>query len=1190
MKPLALAVAVLMTGPAFAQLAPFTRTTAPYTPLVSGTPLNIPTGGGFFTPSDEGFVAVQLPFTFSFNAASFQTVFVHVNGLVLLTLPTSCSPSATTCTSVRSPIRIPSGASATAPNFVATFWHDWELIQPNAQILSSLTSNEATFEWRNVTSSSNGFTADFQLTLEASGNVRMHYGPRVGTPSQFETGLAGYQSGALGFAVLGAACTPLNQAACCGSAPTGTALCNGVEMVPDLLVTTEPPLQPDLIAQSVRVSNFETLSPSNNFALTVTARVQNFSRSPATNWSWRAVLSPDPTLDQADGGPALPDGGLRVNDIPLASESTGHSLAALSSADFTANLATTSPPDAGDYFVIVQVDTQNQVPESSEFNNVAVLPYAITGGIDLVATSVSGNTASGPNAQNTVRLQYFNRGGTPAGSMNYRIMLSLTRDAGLVVQPDGGPVDAPLPDGGDGVGPPGLSVIHRGTRTVTGGETVDESVVFTMPPDAPNGDFAYVLQLDPGARIGEVNERNNVVFSTSQVAVRRPDLVLEAIELIDSVTRQPVRNVLFGETYRAVIRYRNGGGGTAENYRIGAILSNDSTLSLLSDAILAEELIASTPASTTSTTLELPFTLPVVDRADAGLPTGNYFLFVALDTLGAVFESNKGNNTSNIGPVRGLSPAPDYAVSTLQAPPRAGIGEAIPVFRTLRNVGNRPASRVPYRYYASANTIVSSNDVPLEIQLGDGGTTFEGAVALAAGAGDSATELVKLPTSMAPGTYFVGCLIDPANTLVELNKENNALASSPVQVVQSSLRVLDSQLPDATVGRPYFYRLTVVGESSAATTWSVDAAQGALPPGMTLSASGELSGTPSGVGGTGVRAFTVVANNGGRLATGRLVMRVLPATTQVEITTSVIPVIINNPAAVFQLPLGAAGGSMPYRWRVAAGVLPPGLSFTLEGVLQGSPRQGTPDGTTRVTFEVRDALGVTAQRELLLRLVPPSALIIRTTQLLDGLTGQNYTQDIAVENADASMLAKPLTWTISGGLPPGLVTSEEGEVFSLSGRPTRAGLYRFTLSVEDSRGRRDSFEYSLTVYTNRFRVQVADLPSVVVPGATVAATFSTTPAGAVRWSVLNGTLPSGLTLSPEGALSGTIEDVDTNVRSFAFVVEAKDDTGASGFAPFGLVVERPPRRMGCSAVDAGPLGALLAMGLWLRRSRRRAGR
>jgi hypothetical protein len=1190
MKPLAFALALLVTGPAFAQLAPFTRTTAPYTPLVSAAPLNIPTGGGFFSTSDEGFIAVQLPFTFSFNAASFQTVFVHVNGLVLLTLPTSCLPTATTCTSVRSPVRIPSGAFATAPNFIATFWHDWELIQPNAQIVSALSSTEATFEWRNVTSSSNGFTADFQLTLEASGNVRMHYGPRVGTPLSSETGIAGYQSGALGFATLGASCTAQNQALCCGASPNFTALCNGVEMVPDRLVRTEPPLQPDLIAQAVRVSNFQTLMPSNDLALTVTARIQNFSRSPANNWAWRAVLSPDPTLDQADGGPALPDGGLRVNDIPLFPESTGLSLAALSSVDFTANVATTSPPPPGDYFVIVQADTQNQVPEGSELNNVAVLPFAITGGIDLVATSVSGNATSGPNAQNTVRLQYFNRGGTPAGSMNYRIMLSLTRDAGLVLQPDGGPIDALLPDGGEGVGPPGLSVIHRGTRTMTGGETVDESVVFTMPPDAPNGDFAYVLQLDPAVRIGETNERNNVVFSTGLVAVRRPDLVLEAIELIDSVTRQPVRNVLFGETYRAVIRYRNGGGGTAENYRIGAILSNDSTLSLLSDTILAEELIAATPASTTSTTLELPFTLPVVDRTDAGLPTGNYFLFVALDTLGAVFESNKGNNTSNIGPVRGLSPAPDYAVATLQAPASAGIGEVIPVFRTLRNVGNRPASRVPYRYFASANTIISSNDVPLELQLGDGGTTLEGAVALASGAGDSATELVKLPTSMAPGTYFVGCLIDPANTLVELNKANNALASSPVQVVQSSLRVLDSQLPDATVGRQYFYRLSAVGESSAATTWSVDAAQGALPPGLMLSASGELSGSPSGVGGTGVRAFTVVANNGGRLATRRLVMRVLPATSQVEITTTVVPVIVNSPSAVFQLPLGAAGGSRPYTWRVAAGVLPPGLSFTTEGVLQGAPRSGTPEGTSRVTFEVRDALAVTAQRELALRLVPPSAIIIRTTQLPDGLTGQNYTQDVAVENADASMLARPLTWTVSSGLPPGLVTSEEGEVLSLSGRPTRAGLYRFTLSVEDSRGRRDSFEYTLTVYTNRFRVLVADLPSVLAPGATVAATLSTTPAGAVRWSVLNGTLPSGLTLSPEGTLSGTIEDVETNVRTFAFVVEAKDDTGASGFAPVGFVVERPPRRTGCSAVGAGPLGALVGVALLLRRTRRRSER
>jgi hypothetical protein len=1187
MRLLAFALASLVGLPAFAQLAPFTRTTAPYVPLTNATPLAIPPGGGFFSVSDEGFIAVQLPFTFPFNGANFQTVFVHVNGLVLLTLPTSCLPTATICTSARTPVRIPAGASATVPNYVAAFWHDWELVTPNAQMLSAVSSNEATFEWRNVTSSSNGFTADFQVTLESNGNTRVHYGPRVGTPLPFETGVAGYQSGTLGFATLGASCTATAQSQCCGSTAFGSN-CNGVELVPDTLVTTEPPLQPDLIAQSVRVSNFQTVLPSGDLSMTVTARVLNFSRSPANNWSFRAVLSPDPTLDQADGGPPLPDGGPRVNDVLLTPEATNLSLAPQSAADFSVNVSTTSPPPPGDFFVLVQVDSQNQVPESSEANNVATLPFAITSGVDLVASSVSGSATSGPNAQNTMRVQYFNRGGSAAGTVNYRIMLASGRDAGFVLLPDGGPVDAPLPDGGDGAGPAGLTVIHRGTRTVTGGETVDENVLVTLPPDAPNGDFFYVLQLDPGARLAETNERNNVVFSTGQVAVRRADLVLEAIELIDAVTRQPVRTVLFGETYRAIIRYRNGGGGTAENYRIGAILSNDSTLSLLSDTILAEQLIASTPASSTSITLELPVTLPVVDRTDAGLPGGNYFLFFALDTLGAVFESNKGNNTSNIGPVRAFAPAPDYTVATLQAPTGAGIGEVIPVFRTLRNVGNRAGSRVPYRYYASANTIVSPSDVPLELQLADGGTSLEGTVALASGAGDTATELVRLPTSMAPGTWFVGCLVDPTNTLAELNETNNALASSPVQVVQSSLRVVDSQLPDATVGRGYFYRLSAVGESSAATTWSLAPAQGALPEGLSLSASGELTGTPTGVGGTGVRAFTVVASNGGRLATARLVVRVLMATSQVEITTTSVPAIVNSPSAVFQLPLGAAGGSRPYTWRVAAGTLPPGLSFTSEGVLQGAPRQGTVDGTSRVTFEVRDALAVTARRELALRLVPPAGLVIRTTQLSDALTGQSYTQDIAAQNADNSALARPLTWTVTGALPPGLGTAQEGEVFSISGRPTRAGLFRFTLSVEDARGRRDSFEYTLAVYTNRFRVLAADLPQVLRPGDTVAVTFSTVPAGTVRWSLLNGTLPSGLSFSPEGTLSGTIEDVETNVSNFSFVVEAKDDTGASGLAPFGFVVERAPRLMNCSAVDVGPLGALLALCVLVRPRRRRA--
>ncbi|MCU0701338.1 MAG: putative Ig domain-containing protein, partial [Myxococcaceae bacterium] len=352
----------------------------------------------------------------------------------------------------------------------------------------------------------------------------------------------------------------------------------------------------------------------------------------------------------------------------------------------------------------------------------------------------------------------------------------------------------------------------------------------------------------------------------------------------------------------------------------------------------------------------------------------------------------------------------------------------------------------------------------------------------------------------------------------------------------------------------------------------------------------DLTGTPTGTDGAGVRAFTVVADNGGRQAVARLVMRVLPATSQVSITSRVVPAIVNSPGAVVQYPLGAAGGSRPYTWRVAAGTLPPGLSFNADGVLGGAPRAGTPDGVSTVTVEVRDATGGSDRAQVQLRLVASGAIVLQTTQLADSLTGANYTQDVAVRNADGSMLAKPLKWTVTpGGLPPGLVSTEESEVLTLSGRPTRAGTYTFTISVEDARGRRDSLDYTITVYTNRFRILVQNLPQIVRPGDSVSASFSTAPAGAVRWSIANGVLPAGLSLMPDGTLTGAVEDLDANLGTFSFVVEAKDDTGASGLAAYGIIVERAPRRMGCSTVDAGPFGALLALlSLLWRRSRRRA--
>lgn len=1185
-KNVSILAAVLVSSSALAQVPPFTRITAPYQPLSGATALT-------FGSTDEGFAAITLPFGFPFNGATYQTVYAHVNGQLLLSLPSSCQPTATSCTTFTLITGIPS-ATGTVVNHISALWDDLEL-GAGSQIRVLSTPAKVTIEWSNIEDfnfSTPTFTASFQIILESSGNFSIHYGPITGSGASF---VAGYQSGGVGYAVLGTGCGPGTQASCCGVGGTTTVRCVHAAYVPDTLITTEPPLAPDLIAQSVGVSNFQTLTPSNDLSMTVTVRALNFSRSAANNWSWRAFLSPDPVRDPPDGGPGLADGGSGANDIPLAPETGNNSLAAQVSSDFSAVLTTTAPPPPGDYYVIAELDSQNAIAEAEERNNVVVLPYSITGGVDLVATNVSGVGLTGPDSVDELRFQYFNRGGTDPGQISYRVMLSAVRDAGIFVFPDGGATDMlpdggpdVLPDGGIGRGIVAAPIIYRGTRAVSGGETIDDRISVTMPPDAPQGDFYYVLQLDHAGAVVEANERNNIVFSTNKVEIRRADLILEAIEVIDPITRVPVRTMLFGEPYKALVRFRNQGGGAARNFRVGVILSNDSSLSLLSDVLMNEELVPLSQTSTTSTTLEVPFTLPLVDRADAGLPSGNYYVFVSLDTLGSVVESNKGNNSGNVGPVRALSPSPDYAMSTLQAPASAGTNEVIPVFRTIRNIGNRPAPSVPYRYFASANTIITTQDVPLALQLPDGGQALAGDISLDTGAGDSRTELVRLPATMPPGTYYVGCLVDPANTITELSKVNNFIASNAVQVVQSSLRIVDEQLPDATVGRPYFYRLTATGEAGAS-TWTVD--QNELPPGLMVSTDGELRGTPTGQGGTGARAFTVTLTNDNRTAVKRVVFRLLPATSQVEITSSSIPAIINNASAAVQYPLGAAGGSRPYVWRIAQGALPAGLNFSAEGVLGGAPRSGTPDGTSRVTFEVRDATGGSARRELEIRLVPAGALLIKTTRLPDAVTGQDYAPiEIAVANSDGSALAIPIRLSVTGSLPPGLVSQMEfNNIYTISGRPTRAGTYTFTISVEDARGRSDSLDYTVTVYTNRYRIIASNLSQLLRPNDTVSGSFAVEPAGTVTWSVVAGALPPGLSLNAtSGALEGAVEDLDAAIGTFTFVVEAKDEVGGSGLAPYALVVERAPRKMGCSTSGAGPLSMLfLVVAGWLLRGRRR---
>ncbi|MBL9039808.1 MAG: putative Ig domain-containing protein, partial [Archangium sp.] len=1008
-----------------------------------------------------------------------------------------------------------------------------------------------------------------QVRLTAASTATVHYGPQTGTDT-FISGAAGFQNGngSLGMSFLAeppSTCTPQVQTACCSR--TG-ANCTLAAWVPNLKIVIGDIPGIELAVTSVGVANLVVEptdggladgGPGGNITFDVNGTLRNFGRTDAGDpFIWRAYLSTTSTKP--------PDGG-----VIQVYESPPMTLGALSQVTVTGAAGTTTAPPRADYFVLIEVDPTNVVTESTKSNNVGATIEAFTNGLDLVGRAVTGVASSGGGNVDAVRVQFYNRGTEPAGTMTYRILLSADQvlDA----------ADFP---------------IHTGTRVVTGAETVDETVSVTMPANAPNGMFYYLLQLDSTSQLTETNETNNVAASGAQVNVRRADLVAESFDLVDPLTGGVISTLRFGEPARVIGRFSNQGGANAANFRLAVVLSTDRQLSLLSDKLVAEQTVTAAAAGGPSQNVPVDFVMPTLDRANVAYPTGQYFVFFVVDSLGSVFEVNKGNNSLVVGPVRSTAPGPDFVVSTIQAPAVVGAGDAVPLFRTLRNLGNLdgPAAGTSYRFYASANDIITTDDVQLPIVAADGTTSSSGTVTLARGAAQSMTEVVRVPASLAPGSYYIGCLIDPEDASVEWEEANNALASSVVQLTVPPLRVATQQLPDATIGQPYVVRLAAQG-ARAAVTWSLDAVQGSLPAGLTLSTDGLLSGTPTG-GTPSVVSFTAVVSEGTRSASARVVIRVLLGGAQLVVTSANIPAIVNTPTSAFQFLFGASGGSRPYSWRVVSGTLPAGMALSVDGLLAGAPRAGTADGTLPIGVEVRDAVGSVARRDISLRLVAAGSIAFRTITLPNSLVGAEYTEDIAVANADNSALAKPLHWSSSGALPDGLSLMEASEIITLSGKALKAGVYSFTLSVEDARGRTDSLGYTVVVYPSRLKISASNVPTVLRPGEeNVNVVLSVMPATAATYRIEAGRLPPGLALSTDGIVSGTVA-TENVVGTHTFVVEARDATGATGLAPFSLTVEEAPRRQGCTAAG-GPLSVLSLLVLaslrrGLGRSRRALGR
>ncbi len=1116
----ALALAVMVASAAQAQYS-VTSASVPYQPLTGATPVALSNNGAIWPAHDEGFANVPLGFTFTYYGAPFTSVGISSNGLLLFgAAAAECSyamSAGLACTGVG---KIPDTAR-TPHQFIAP-WSD-DLASPTGQIRYVKTATDFTVEFAGYGYYQSQDTFSFQVKLTAGGLIQIHYGTHVG---QGKSASMGFEN-ATGTA--GASLLPCSSAG---------AACTGATWPRDTLFTIGQPVAADLIVEPVTHSA-PGLS-GGNLSFTVSPTFRNVGQTAANGFHWAAYLSRDRLLDKA--GPNA--------DVLAFSSAAPVSVAAGGTASATGAVSLTKPAP-GLYYVLVEADPQAALMEFSRLNNVGAgaAPFAM--GPDLSATSVSGPGVSGPGNAVTAQVSFTNSGNEPTGPVTWRVVLSVDR----------------ILDASD-------YTVHSETAMLAAGQSISVPVSFTLAPNVIGGDLFWGLELDSGKAVLEAAEDNNAVFSALPVRVQQADLVLDVVDFVDAASAS-TRTAYMGRPGRFKVQLRNAGGANAGPFKVGIALSKDEHFSRLSDVIIHDEPVPSGMSASTVQVLE--FEAPIPDKDGEGLPLagGSYHLFAFLDSFNQVTELSEANNTLEVvGPVYLRAPAADYVPARLDAPSGGAVGELLPLFRILRNIGNVNGAPVSYRYYASANELITSDDLPLKVVDARGELMETAELSLAAGAEDKGAQFVALPPHLSPGTYYIGCVVDSGGAVAELEEGNNALAAAlPTVVTPSSLRVVTSSLPDARVQRPFYFRLVALGAPGMGTgNWTLEPGQGALPEGLALQADGTLTGAPSS---PQVAAFTVRVVSGDRAATGRLVLRVLPMSSELAITTAALPAVVNTPLRPYRAQLGAVGGGRPYAWRLVGGVLPAGLALSNEGELSGAPTSSVAVGEGRLTFEVRDALGSSAQAEVTLRVVELGSLLITTLVLPDALVEDAYATDLIARNADGSQTARPLQWAVaSGALPDGLVLRTDlGERGVIAGKPLIAGVYAFSLQVTDAKARVDAVDYVMRVFAPALKVSAVDAPAVLHPGQAVRYGFAAAGSDATTtaFSVYSGALPPGLGLSSEGVVEGTLP-VEGAVGSYSFIVEARDGSGSTGLGAFTLEVSEVPRAAGCSAVP-GSQGA-----------------
>jgi hypothetical protein len=378
-----------------------------------------------------------------------------------------------------------------------------------------------------------------------------------------------------------------------------------------------------------------------------------------------------------------------------------------------------------------------------------------------------------------------------------------------------------------------------------------------------------------------------------------------------------------------------------------------------------------------------------------------------------------------------------------------------------------------------------------------------------------------------------------------------------VTVTAIPITLSPTSLSSATVGSSYSATVSASGGSNS---FTYTVSTGALPAGLSLNTTtGAISGTPT-AGGT--FNFTVQAKDS-KGSTGTQAYSLTVNAPTITLSPTTLP--SGTGGSSYSQTITASGGTSGYTYAVTAGSLPSGLTLSSGGVLSGTPTVG---GTFNFTITATDSSTgtgpYTGSRAYTLTLAPPP-ITLSPGSISAATVGSSYSATITAGNGTG-----PYTYAVtSGALPAGLSFSSSG---AISGTPTAGGTFNFTVTATDSTSATGSQAYSLTVNAPTISLSPSTLPAATQNTAYSQTLTASGGTAGYAYAVTSGALPSGVTLSSSGALSGT----PTVSGNFSFTITATDSsTGTgpyAGSASYTLTVAAGPPTITTASVSGGQVG------------------